>query len=59
MALTSNIKYDNAPAIKRIDNYAVTNRKPWAGKLPWNPITNRRVPFSNADEKEATKQWAI
>jgi hypothetical protein len=56
---SSNIKDVNVPSIKRIDNQKVTNRKPWAGRLPWNPITNRRVPFSNADEKEATKQWAV
>lgn len=48
----------HAPAIKKIENTKITNRKPWAGRLPWNPNTNRRTPFSTAEERENTIIWA-
>ena len=48
----------NAPAIKKVEEPKTTNRKPWAGRLLWNPITNRWIPFSTEQERKDTDKWA-
>ena len=54
----SNIWDSSVPAITRFDNQKITNKKPWIGRMPWDPKTNRRLPFSTSEQREQTNIWA-
>ena len=43
------------PALIKEENEKITNRKPLAGRMPWDPKTNRRFPFTTSEKKRTNK----